>query len=114
MPDKRTYADRREYIIAAVTKKRRLLKLRVIKYKGGKCSLCGYCRYQGALDLHHAVGEKEFGMGHRGYSKSWNVIKREIDKCVLLCANCHREVEAGMVKLPHGYKTRNYLQDAIK
>jgi hypothetical protein len=42
MPEKRTYADRAEYLIKAVAKRRRRLKEMVVKYKGGKCVLCGY------------------------------------------------------------------------
>ena len=93
----RTYADRRQYIIQAVSKRRRVVKALAIEYKGGKCQVCGYEKYQGALELHHLnPTEKEFSIGEQGYSRSWERIKKELDKCVLLCANCHREVSAGM------------------
>lgn len=99
MADKRRYSDRREELIRAVAKRRRKIKTVAIKYKGGKCQICGYSKYQGALDLHHVIGEKEFGIGDKGYTRSWERVKQEIDKCVLLCANCHREVEAGITQL---------------
>jgi len=51
--DNRTYADRREYIIQAVIKRRRKIKTKAIEYMGGKCQICGYSRFQGALDFHH-------------------------------------------------------------
>jgi len=92
----RTYADRREELIRAVAKRRRKLKSLSIEYKGGKCQLCGYEKYQGVLDLHHLdPATKSFGIGAKGYTRSWEVIKAELDKCILVCANCHREVEAG-------------------
>jgi len=109
MADRRKYADRREELIRAVAKRRRKIKSLSISYKGGKCQICGYCRYQGALDLHHISGKKEFGIGDKGYTRSWAKVKTELDKCVLLCANCHRELGAGVTQLPRvisGRKTR--------
>lgn len=100
--EKRKYSDRREELIKAVAKRRRKVKILAIEYKGGKCQLCGYNRYPGALDLHHVLGEKSFGIGDKGYTRSWEKIRAEIDKCVLLCANCHREVGSGFVKLEGG------------
>jgi hypothetical protein len=97
MADKRTYADRREYLIAAVAKRRRVIKLKAIKYKGGKCICCGYNQHPGVLDFHHLdQSTKEFGIGTRGYTRSWEKIKAELDKCILVCANCHREIELGV------------------
>lgn len=100
MRDKRKYADRREELIKAVAKRRRKIKELAIVYKGGKCQICGYAKYQGALDLHHLdPSTKEFGIGDKGYTRSWKKVEQELDKCVLVCANCHREVEAGLVKI---------------
>jgi len=101
MPDKRKYADRREALIKAVAKRRKKLKTLSIEYKGGKCQSCGYKKYEGALELHHInPTQKSFGIGDRGYTRSWEKVKSELDKCVLLCANCHREIEAGIKQLP--------------
>ena len=100
MKDTRTYADRREELKIAVAKRRRKIKELSVAYKGGKCQLCGYEKYQGALDLHHIdASKKEFGIGDKGYTRSWKRVKEELDKCVLVCANCHREVEAGIISL---------------
>ncbi|KKR36503.1 MAG: hypothetical protein UW46_C0005G0044 [Candidatus Yanofskybacteria bacterium GW2011_GWF1_44_227] len=98
MKDKRTYADRREELIKAVAKRRRKVKSLAIEYKGGKCQVCGYCKYQGALDMHH-ISDKQFGIGDKGYTRSWEKIKQELDKCILVCANCHREIEGGITQL---------------
>ena len=100
MADKRKYADRREELIRAVAKRRRKIKSLAIQYKGGKCQVCGYNKYQGALDLHHVNGAKEFGIGDKGYTRSWEKVKAELDKCLLVCANCHCEIEAGVTQLP--------------
>ncbi len=101
MVDKRTYRDRAEYFIQAVAKRRRKIKEMAVEYKGGKCAVCGYNRYIGALDLHHLDPKtKEFGIGQKGYTRSWKKVKQEADKCILVCANCHREVEAGITQLP--------------
>ncbi len=95
--EKRTYADRREYLIAAVAKRRRVLKQKSIEYKGGKCACCGYADHPGVLDFHHVdPSTKEFSIGDKGYTRSWEKIKAELDKCILVCANCHREIELGV------------------
>jgi len=100
MPEKRTYSDRREYMVMAVSRRRRRLKEMVVEYKGGKCSICGYNRYMGAFDLHHKDGgTKEFGLSTRGLTRSWEKIKAEADKCILVCANCHREIHGGIVQI---------------
>ena len=76
-----------------VDRKRRKLKLDAIQYKGGKCEKCGYDKCPAAFDFHHKdPNEKEFGLAAHGHTKSWDKVKEEIDKCMLLCANCHREV----------------------
>lgn len=93
----RTYRDRAEYIKAAVSKRRRKIKELVVEYKGGKCAVCSYDKFIGALDLHHIDRKtKSFGIAAKGYTRSWEAVKQEADKCVLLCANCHREAEAGL------------------
>jgi transcription elongation factor Elf1 len=99
MAEKRKYADRREELIKAVSKRRRKIKSLAIEYKGGRCQICGYNKYPGALDLHHLYGKK-FGIGDKGYTRSWEKVKAELDKCILVCANCHRELEAGVTQLP--------------
>ena len=101
MTDKRKYSDRREELIRAVAKRRRKIKTLAIEYKGGKCQICSYKKYPGALDLHHIdPNTKNFGIADKGYTRSWKIIKAELNKCILVCANCHREIEAGITQLP--------------
>jgi len=100
MKDKRKYADRAEYLIAAVTKRRKVLRQKAIEYKAGKCKICGYNKCQGALEFHHFKNHKNFGISQKGYTRSWEKVKKELNLCILLCANCHREVELGVTQLP--------------
>ena len=84
-----------------MAKRRRKIKALSIEYKGGKCRVCGYNKYEGALDLHHLNPEnKKFGIADKGYTRSWEKVKAELDKCILVCANCHREIEAGVTQPP--------------
>ena len=93
----RTYADRREYLIKAVQKRRKEVRRKALAYKGGRCRMCGYDRCVEALEFHHLdSSRKDFGISGQGYTRSWRRIREELDKCVLLCANCHREVHAGL------------------
>jgi predicted HNH restriction endonuclease len=97
----RKYRDRVRYNIEAVTKRRKKLKQMAIELKGGKCQFCGYNKYGGALDFHHVdESKKEFDLSTRGLTRSWERIKNELQKCVLVCANCHREIHGGIIRLP--------------
>jgi 5-methylcytosine-specific restriction endonuclease McrA len=99
--DKRKYTDRAEYLKKAVDKRRKTIRKMAIEYKGGKCAICGYCQCIQALEFHHTNSSgKDFGISARGYTRSWKEVKKELDKCILLCANCHREVHEGLTQLP--------------
>ncbi len=101
MPDKRKYSDRAEYLIKSVSKRRKKLKSMSIKYKGNKCNICGYNKCVDALEFHH-LQEKKFGLSKSGLTRSWDKTKIELDKCILVCANCHREIHAGLIAAPNG------------
>jgi hypothetical protein len=69
------------------------IKLLAIEYKGGICQKCGYNKYIGALEFHHRdFNTKDFGINKRRVD--FEKMKDELDKCDLLCANCHREIHA--------------------
>jgi len=75
------------------------IKLNAIEYKGGKCEICGYDKCRWALDFHHKnKDEKEFSIGS-SYNISWERIKNELDKCILICSNCHREIHFNELNL---------------
>jgi len=65
------------------------LKQQCVDYKGGKCVRCGYNEYVGALDFHHIdPSQKEYTIASKK-NCSFEYLKPELDKCVLLCRNCH-------------------------
>jgi hypothetical protein len=77
----------------SVQKRREKLKKILVEYKGGKCEICNYNKCISALEFHHLESnEKEFGIACKGYTKSLEVYKKEVDKCILVCSNCHREI----------------------
>ena len=101
MKEKRKYADRAEYIKKAVSKRRKKIKDLAIEYKGGKCFLCGYQKCVDALEFHHLdSGKKEFGVSKDGLTRSWERVRKEIENCILVCANCHRELHSQKRSLP--------------
>ncbi len=101
MPDTRTYRDRAEYLKRAVTERRRKLRRMAVEQGGGCCQICGYKASIYALIFHHVdPKKKDFGLSDRGLTRSWEKIKKEVEKCVLLCANCHAEVHEGIARLP--------------
>ena len=74
---------------------RKIMKQWAVEYKGGKCQICGYNKCIEALELHHTnPAEKDFNLSDRNIPLDWEVIKKELDKCILVCANCHREIHA--------------------
>jgi len=101
MSDSRKYSDRRDYLKKAVSKRRQKLRNMARDFKGGKCIICGYDKCPNALDFHHInPAQKDFSLSVRGLTRSWDKIRKEISKCVLVCANCHREIHAGITQLP--------------
>lgn len=77
--------------VESTTRKRKRLKQKAVVYKGGCCEKCGYDKCLGALQFHHPDDNKEFNVSARGNTHSWERVKAEVDKCELLCANCHAE-----------------------
>ncbi len=85
----------------ATQKRREKIKVMAIAYKGGKCQCCGYDKCTQALEFHHVdPTQKDFGLGAKGYTRSWEKNKEELDKCVMVCANCHREIHYNIIPCP--------------
>lgn len=90
----------------AVKRWRKKIKSTMIESMGGCCQVCGYNKCNEALELHHLdPSQKDFNFGCvTANPKSAEKIKEELKKCVLICANCHREVHNNVTEIPKDYK----------
>ncbi|MBF0484561.1 MAG: hypothetical protein HQL25_07645 [Candidatus Omnitrophica bacterium] len=105
--DNRTYKDRRDYLIKAVYARRKKVRLMAVEHKGFKCEKCGYDRCIDALEFHHIdPAQKDFNISSKGYTRSWDRVKLELDKCIMLCANCHRELHAKLAAFSGNTKVK--------
>lgn len=85
---------------AAVSERRRQVKRQLVDEAGGRCQLCGFEEHPAALHFHHLdPSTKDFHISHAGFTRSLERMRAEAEKCVLLCANCHALVEAGVKKV---------------
>lgn len=81
----------------AVSKRRRSLKRKLVEEAGGRCALCGFDDHPAALQFHHLDPlTKSFALAEGGLSRGIAQSRAEMQKCVLLCANCHAQVEVGV------------------
>ena len=84
----------------AVVKARRNRKVKLVQLFGGCCEMCGYNKCPQVLQFHHKDPcKKRYGIAEKGHCRSWQEILDEAKKCVLLCSNCHCEVENGISKI---------------
>lgn len=118
-PEERA-ADLKRKDIEKVAAWRKRTKERSLTYMGGKCIICGYDKCNRALEFHHLdPSTKSFGIGSDGYKHSWEVIKKELDKCILVCSNCHAEIHDGFIddsifKNKHLEYRDTYKEDQLK
>jgi 5-methylcytosine-specific restriction endonuclease McrA len=83
-----------------IAARRRRVKDILVREAGGRCAICGYDRYNGALQFHHLnPAEKAFHLSISGLTLAIDTLRKEAAKCVLLCSNCHAEVEGGVASL---------------
>lgn len=91
----------------AVARRRRKVKEILIEEAGGACRLCGYNTWAGALEFHHVdPSQKGFSISSTGVTRSLDRARVEARKCVLLCSNCHAEVEGGVANVPLEFPLR--------
>jgi transposase-like protein len=84
-----------------VTKRRRAMKRLLVDEAGGACLICGYDRCVAALHFHHLdPTTKSFTLALGGSTRAIAKARAEASKCVVLCANCHAEVESGLTDVP--------------
>jgi len=89
--NKLSNAEIKQNNIDSVISWRKRTKLKLVEYKGGKCEMCGYDKFIQGLEFHHLdPNEKDFTIS--GKSWSFEKLKKEVDKCILVCSNCHIEV----------------------
>lgn len=84
----------KECVVDLVSLRRVQTKIKCIEYKGGECSICGYKKCYSAMEFHHLDSSKKDFQINRSATLSFEKLKTELDKCVLLCANCHREIHS--------------------
>jgi hypothetical protein len=85
-------------MISQTLERQRIFKSKCIDYKGGKCKFCDYNKCDSALEFHHIEpNEKDFTIAHARLTKFSDKVKKELDKCILVCANCHREMHSGLI-----------------
>ncbi len=90
-----------------VSARRRRMKQILVAEAGGRCVICGYNRDPRALHFHHLdPQEKRFDVSRYGVTYSIEAARIEARKCVLLCGNCHSEVEGGITDLPLQFSIR--------
>jgi transposase-like protein len=98
--DKRGYYRCKRCNSQAVARRRRAMKQILVEEAGGACTVCGYERNVRALHFHHLQpAEKRHEISARGAAMALKRLQTEARKCVLLCANCHAELEAGLIVL---------------
>jgi transposase len=85
----------------AASLRRQTLKAMLVAEAGGRCCLCGYDRHIGALHFHHVErGAQPTNVSAGGITDRIDRLREAAHTCVLLCSNCHTEVEAGVMALP--------------
>jgi hypothetical protein len=74
----------------------------MIAYKGGRCQVCGYDKCPRSLCFHHSDADSKRFNFAGSHLRSRKSLWAELDKCVLLCMNCHNELHAGLIDMPRG------------
>jgi 5-methylcytosine-specific restriction endonuclease McrA len=93
----------------ATSNYRRRRKENLIKVCGGKCALCGYDKIPDSLEFHHIdPTTKSFGIASGGTCHDLEADLQEVQKCILVCANCHREIEANLYSVEE-IKAKQYF-----
>ena len=84
----------------AVTRRKQKLKRILVEEAGGACAVCGYSRCIVNLTFHHVDPRKKSFAMSMAVGRSIAAFREEAKKCVLVCANCHGEIEAGVIESP--------------
>ena len=97
---------------SATTEYRKRRKLNLIKVSGSQCNLCGYHKSINALEFHHIdASQKSYGIASKGTCHDLESDLSEIKKCILVCANCHREIHDGDYTADELWKLQQYSEE---
>jgi transposase-like protein len=98
--DRDGYQRCRKCRVASVARRRARVRDTLIAEAGGACAICGFDAHPAALQFHHVDPSQKSFTIRNGDMRSLERMRREASKCVLLCANCHAQVEAGAADVP--------------
>ncbi len=89
---RRIYCSHKCKNTVMVARRRIKLKQLAFEYMGKYCKDCGYANniYMEVFEFHHLEGNKDFGISQQGHTYAWERVRKELDKCVMLCCRCHR------------------------
>lgn len=98
--NKKWYNDNRQHKVNQSKTYRKIIREFVDNIKTNKgCVKCGFNTHPSALDFHHPNKDKDFSVSSKYGQTSINTLTEEIKKCIVLCANCHRLVHAGILNI---------------
>lgn len=98
--------------VSATTEYRKRRKLNLIKVSGSQCNLCGYHKSINALEFHHIdASQKNYGIAAKGTCHDLESDLAEIKKCILVCANCHREIHDGNYTTEELWQLQQYSEE---
>ena len=90
-----TKGDKARWMSSYLKPKRSDARLARERLKESGCILCGYVKCLAALEFHHVNDDKMQGVSD---ARSVREVQREATKCIMVCANCHREIHAGQIE----------------
>lgn len=97
---RKKYLKNRNYEYENLINWRLDIKKKAVEYKGGKCVVCDYNKCLRSLDFHHLdPTQKEFSIS-KNKNRKFEDLKIELDKCILVCSNCHGEIHDNIIKMP--------------
>lgn len=98
-PNSKVYSYCKECTSKLTIERFKQNKLNAVIYKGGKCCICGYNKCMSSLDFHHIdPNQKDFSISEQK-GMNFEKLKKELDKCICVCRNCHSEIHDGLISL---------------
>ncbi len=96
--------------VCRTSNSRKNKKIKAVEYMGGKCIVCNYDKCIAALSFHHIEPhEKEFGFSSN-MTKPFEILRIELNKCIIVCSNCHSEIHAGLIDIEPYVSLQNKIR----